>query len=95
MKEQIKHKEESGMTKFEEILSGVPQKIKTLEVDTEKKIFRLNGIDFAEGCDYFEVSCKGGEGFRVRMELNKRIVCANYDFDTKALIGEPKVTTRK
>ena len=67
------------MTKFEEILSEVPQEIKTLEVDTEKKIFRLNGIDFADGCDYFEVSCEGGEGFKVRMDLNKRIALVSYD----------------
>ena len=31
------------MGTFEEILAGIPQEIKTLEVDTEKKIFKLNG----------------------------------------------------
>lgn len=80
------------MTKFEEILSEVPQEIKTLEVDTEKKIFRLNGIDFADGCDYFEVSCEGGEGFKVRMELNKRIALVSYDLNN-ALKDVEVITT--
>ena len=29
------------MDKFEEILAGIPQEIKTLEVNTEKKIFHI------------------------------------------------------
>lgn len=83
------------MDKFEEILSEIPQEIKTLEVDVEKKIFRLNGIDFAEGCDFFLVECQGGEGFHVKMELNKKIVCANYDFWNHKQVGEPKVREKK
>lgn len=66
------------MGKFEEILAGVPQEIKTLEVDTEKKVFKLNGVDFGNGCDYFEISCTGGEGFQIRMKISKEIICANY-----------------
>lgn len=73
-----------------EILAGVPQEIKTLEVDAEKKIFKLNGVDFGDGCDYFEISCTGGEGFKIRMELSKRIICANYGFDN-ALKEPPTV----
>lgn len=69
------------MGKFEEILAGVPQEIKRLEIDTEKKIFKLNGVDFGDGCDCFDLSCKGGEDFKVRMEFSQRIVVANYGFD--------------
>ena len=69
------------MGNFEEILAGVPQEIKTLEVDTEKKVFKLNGVDFGNGCEYFEISCTGGEGFKIRMELSKHIICANYGLD--------------
>ena len=36
------------MNKLEEILTGIPQEKKTLEVDTEKKIFKLNGINFGK-----------------------------------------------
>ena len=69
------------MGKFEEILAGVPQEIKTLEVDAEKKVFKLNGVDFGNRCDSFSVSCKGGEGFRIKMQLSMSIICANYGFD--------------
>ena len=62
------------MNKLVEILTGIPQEIKTLEVDTEKKIFKLNGIDFGKGCEEFVISCTGGEGFKIRMELSKRII---------------------
>ena len=48
------------MNKLEEILTGIPQEIKTLEVDTEKKIFKLNGINFGKGCEEFMISCTGG-----------------------------------
>lgn len=75
------------MDKFEEILAGIPQEIKTLEVNTEKKIFKLNGVDFGDGCTDFSISCTGGEGFRIRMELSKRIICANYGFDN--VLKEP------
>ena len=78
------------MGSLEEILAGIPQQIRTLEVDTEKKIFKLNGIDFGNGCDYFAVSCQGGEGFRIRMELSKHIVFANYGRDN-VLKSEPNV----
>lgn len=46
--------------------------------------------DFGDGCDYFEISCTGGEGFKIRMELSKRIICANYGFDN-ALKEPPTV----
>ncbi len=81
------------MNKFEEILAGVPQEIKTLEVDTEKKIFKLNGIDFGDRCDYFAISCTGGEGFHIRMELSQRIICANYGFDNA--LKEPPLVYRQ
>ena len=81
------------MDKFQEILAGIPQEIKTLEVDTEKKIFKLNGVDFGNECDFFEISCTGGEGFKIYMALSKRIICANYGIDN-ALKGEPEVRLR-
>ena len=74
---------------FEDILAGVPQEIKTLEVNTEKKIFKLNGVDFGNGCDYFAISCTAEEGYRIRMELSKRIICANYGLDNA--LKEPPI----
>lgn len=78
------------MSELEEILAGIPQKFKTLEVDAEKKIFRLNGVDFGNNCDFFSVSCEGGEGFKVRVELRKEIICVNYGVDNRRN-GEPDV----
>ena len=35
----------------------VPHELKTIEVDTEKKIFRINGEDFGRECTGFIISC--------------------------------------
>nr|DAZ37567.1 MAG TPA: hypothetical protein [Caudoviricetes sp.] len=88
----MRGREEMGT--FEEILAGVPQEIKTLEVDTEKKVFKLNGVDFGDGCDYFSISCTGGEGFKIHMVLSNRIICANYGLDN-ALKEPPAVRIKK
>ena len=54
---QDQRRKEKRVDKFQEILAGIPQEIKILEVDTEKKIFKLNGVDCtggvnAEGYNY-------------------------------------------
>lgn len=69
------------MRDFEEIILGALYEIKTLEIDTEKKVFKINGIDLGNYCNYFEISCAGGEGFKICMVLQKCIVCANYGLD--------------
>lgn len=79
------------MDKLEEILAGVPQEFKTLEVDAEKKIFKLNGVDFGDGCTSFSVSCYGGEEFNIRMEISKEVVLANYGFYDRKLKESPTV----
>lgn len=35
----------------------VPHELKTIEVNTEKKIFRINGEDFGHECTGFMISC--------------------------------------
>lgn len=35
----------------------VPHELKTIEVDVEKKIFRVNGEDFGRNCTGFTISC--------------------------------------
>ena len=81
------------MEQFKEILAGIPQKIKTLEVDAEKKVFKLNGVDFGNMCTGFEIYCEATDGFKIRMELSGRIICANYGFNN-ALKEPPKVRTK-
>ena len=44
----------------------VPHELKTIEVDTEKKIFRIKGEEFCEGCTGFMISCTPGE-FKIRV----------------------------
>lgn len=55
----------------------VPHELKTIEVDTEKKIFRINGEDFGEGCTGFLISCAPGE-FKIRVEIDTMVEFANY-----------------
>lgn len=54
-----------------------PHELKTIEVDTEKKIFRINGEDFGEGCTGFTISCTPGE-FKIRAEIDMTVEFANY-----------------
>lgn len=54
-----------------------PHELKTIEVDTEKKIFRINGEDFGEGCTGFTISCTPGE-FEIRAEIDTTVEFANY-----------------
>lgn len=44
----------------------IPHELKTIEVDTEKKIFRINGENFGDGCTGFTISCTPGE-FKIRV----------------------------
>lgn len=50
-----------------------PHELKTIEVDTEKKIFRVNGQDFGEGCTGFSISCCGYLDFDIRMEVDTTV----------------------
>lgn len=65
----------------------VPHELKTIEIDIEKKIFRVNGEDFGNDCDEVSIRCSAnGElsaYLKVTMEAKSRIVFANYDPDGK------------
>jgi len=56
-----------------------PRKLKTIEVDTEKKIFRVNGEDFGEGCTGFTISCDGPGLFDIRMEVDATVRYIHYE----------------
>lgn len=51
----------------------IPHELKTIEVDTEKKIFRVNGEDFGEGCTGFRITCDGYESFNIRVEVDTTV----------------------
>lgn len=56
----------------------LPEELKTIEVDVEKKIFRVNGKDFGKGTTAFSISCKAGESYRITMETDTETRIAEY-----------------
>lgn len=56
----------------------VPQELKTIEVDAEKKIFRINGEDFGKNCTGFSIRCNRYDDFEVRVEIDTTVVFATY-----------------
>lgn len=64
-----------------------PHELKTIEIDVEKKIFRVNGEDFGGLCEEFVLRCSanrtGGlsEWLRLSLETKQWISFANYDFN--------------
>ena len=55
----------------------VPHELKTIEVDAEKKIFKINGEDFGEGCTGFMITCTPDD-FRIDMEVDTTVRFVNY-----------------
>ena len=51
----------------------IPHALKTIEVDTEKKIFRINGEDFGKGCTGFSITCHRYDSFDVRVEVETTV----------------------
>ena len=59
----------------------VPHELKTIEVDAEKKIFRVNGEDFGKDCTGFTITCRRYDDFDVRIEVDTTVVFATYGED--------------
>ena len=55
----------------------VPHELKTIEIDVEKKIFRINGESFGENCTGFLISCVPGE-FKIKAEIDTIVEFTNY-----------------
>lgn len=60
-----------------------PHELKTVEIDIEKKIFRINGEDFGKNCLGFSIGCEPGKDdfFNVSMRVDSVIHFAYYDAD--------------
>lgn len=56
----------------------VPHKLETIEVDVQKKIFRVNGEDFGGECTGFNIECVPGT-FQIRMEIDTTVHLIGYD----------------
>lgn len=51
----------------------IPHALKTIEVDTEKKIFKINGEDFGKGCTGFMIECHRYDEFDIRVEVDATV----------------------
>ena len=51
----------------------VPRELKTIEVDTENKIFRINGEDFGKDCTGFSITCHKYDSFDIRVEVDTKV----------------------
>ena len=47
--------------------------LKTIEVDAEKKIFRVNGEDFGKDCTGFSITCHSYDSFDIRIEVDTTV----------------------
>ncbi len=62
-----------------EINAFVPNELKKIEVDVEKKIFNVNGVPFGDRCTGFSISCDASDGFVIRMEIDTMVILSDYD----------------
>lgn len=64
-------------------MSGIftPHELKTIEVDVEKNIFKINGEEFGSDCTGFTIHCKGHRDFEIRVEVDTTVVLATYGKD--------------
>ena len=69
------------------VFSNIPNELKTIEVDVEKKIFNVNGVPFGKECTGFNISCEATEGFKVRMDIDTTVHLASYDMGGEKTTG--------
>lgn len=56
-----------------------------MEIDFEKKVFKINGVDFGNGTTDFFISFEAGGDFNVYMDAHTRVRFATYDLNGKKL----------
>lgn len=70
-----------------EVLTKIPNELKTIEIDTEKKIFKINGEDFGRETKGFLISCSPNnpeeDWFSIGVRLNTSVHFVNYDINGK------------
>lgn len=69
-----------------------PHELKTIEVDAEKKIFRINGEDFGNDCTGFSIHCRRFDNFELRVEVDTTVCFSTYGFDQQKT-GETEYQT--
>lgn len=67
---------------MEETKIFVPHELKTIEIDVEKKIFRVNGENFGKNCDGFSIDCstaaKTNKWFDITVRIHTDVKYAYY-----------------
>jgi hypothetical protein len=51
----------------------IPHELKTIEVDTEKKVFKINGEDIGKDCAGFTITCMNYGSFDIRVEVDTTV----------------------
>ena len=75
-----------------EVFTMLPNELKTIEIDTEKKIFKINGENFGERCTGFYIDGDAVDGFDVRMRINTDVLyVSKYNIDGKKNDSPAKV----
>lgn len=69
----------------------LPHSLKTIEVDIEKKIFRVNGEDFGKGCAGFSIWCDEPDTFHIRMEIDTTVKFGTYEGINQTSVSEHPV----
>lgn len=64
------------------VFTEIPNKLKTVEVDVENNIFKVNGMPFGQDCDFFSISCDVADGFKIRVDIDTTVHFAEYDLDS-------------
>lgn len=59
-----------------------PHELKTLEIDIENKIFKVNGEDFGKGCSEISIYCTP-PNWGVCVEIGQKIIFERYDLHGK------------
>lgn len=61
----------------------IPKELKTLEIDIENKIFKVNGENFGSKCQYLKIECSPPE-WKFKVVITRPMVfCGSYDLKGK------------
>lgn len=67
------------------IFTDIPNELKTVEIDFDKKIFKINGVDFGDTTTDFSINFEAGVGFNVYVDIHTKVRFATYDVNGKKI----------
>lgn len=65
------------------VFTNLPNELKTIEIDVEKRKFLINGEPFGKSMG-FELVCNTKDGFHVTLKVDTRVVFADYTMSGKS-----------